>query len=467
MGEKVLNNYINKGKDLLKELGKKAARALLTNPYFYLVVAIIFVIIIITGTMVDVNAEASTPATEDGLASTSGSLWEQFLKFVLTNEGGTKTDDGKYYIVEDDSAGNPTIGHGLCLKSQDGYLHVDEFSAHEIDSKKLADDWLNNGTQGKVEVEICDAIWKEHLRILYEGIDGESGIKGQYKNLNLKEYQYYALVDVKYRRGNTDGFTDAYNSKWSSSDDKYGEDTSSESFSTDSLYSFFLDGWTDTGSGVYTRKKNQWLLFKYGYYAPIKEYWQETYGKYNVEFDGGINLYNSDGSVNLEKMEELNTYLTKTLLNTKYHDGNSEPQNGPFAKWWADNILSDFQCTWWANGRASQYLELTNSSVGNKYPTTTGHGKDYYNNNQWFKSSKTVPRVNSIISWSKGEYGHVAYVEAVDAKTGDIWISHAGGGNSWYGITKLTKSSGYAPAHSEGTWSGYTLNGFVYLDQPK
>ena len=93
--------------------------------------------------------------------------------------------------------------------------------------------------------------------------------------------------------------------------------------------------------------------------------------------------------------------------------------------------------------------------------------KDYYNNNQWFKSSKTVPRVNSIISWSKGKYGHVAYVEAVDAKTGDIWISHAGGGNSWYGITKLTKSSGYAPASLSGTWSGYTLNGFVYLDQPK
>lgn len=462
-------------KELLKGAGKNFADKYLKGIKLKIKIAgaiagaSLVLLVVIFGGGEASNASAEEAPSEENMNNVAGSSWEQFLEFVLTNEGGTKTDDGKYYIVEDDGAGYPTIGHGLCLKSSDGYLHVSDFKEYNIDSKKLADDWLAGGRNGKVEVEICDAIWEEHLRILYEGADGTSGIKGQYKNLNLKEYQYYALVDVKYRRGNTDGFTDAYNSKWSSSDDKYGKDTSSEGFSMDSLYSFFYDVGHSL-PGVITRKKNQWLLFKYGYYAPLKEYWQESYGgtgEYNSDFYGGIEIYNKDGSVNAEKMEELDTYLTKTLLNTKYHHNTSEQQSGPFAKWWTNNGLSNFQCTWWANGRASQYLESTNSSVGNKYPTTTGHGKDYYNNNQWFKSSKTEPRANSIISWSHGDYGHVAYVEAVDEKTGDIWISHAGGGDSWFGIAKLTKASGYAPAHATGTWEGYTLNGFVYLDQPK
>lgn len=185
---------------------------------------------------------------------------------------------------------------------------------------------------------------------------------------------------------------------------------------------------------------------------------------YSSDFYGEIAIYNSDGSVNPEKMEELDIYLTNNLLNTSHHFRNYENQSGPFAKWWTNNGLGEFQCTWWANGRASQYLELTNSSVGSKYPTTQGDGKDYYNYNQWFYSSKTEPRANSLISWNgntDSPHGHVAYVEAVDPITGDIWISHAGGGWSWFGIEKVTKASGYIP------WSGYTLNGFIYLDQPK
>ena len=216
-------------------------------------------------------ANAETVNNADGMSSTSSSSWEQFCKFVEMNEGGSKTSDGKYYIVEDDSAGNPTVGHGLCLKSHDGYLHVQEFSAHGVDSKKLADDWLAGNRDGKVEVSICDEIWSTYLRNIYEQIVAAN------QNLNLKEYQYYALTDVKYRRGNIKGFTEAYQKKWTSSEDKYGKDTSSEAFDNNSLYGFFLNGYTNTKSGIYKRKKNQWLLFKYGYYASLNEYWKEDY----------------------------------------------------------------------------------------------------------------------------------------------------------------------------------------------
>lgn len=192
------------------------------------------------------------------------------------------------------------------------------------------------------------------------------------------------------------------------------------------------------------------------------------YGKYNTDFYGGINIYNSDGSVNAEKMQELDTYLTRNLLNTTHHHRNSANQNGPYEKWWTNTGFQVFQCTWWANGRASQYLEL-NGTKYKAYPTKSGNGGDYYNvnaSNGYFNYGAT-PKRNSIISWSvPGDYGHVAYVEAVDAN-GDIWISHAGSGQSWFGVSKVTKASGYAPTSGNGPWSGYQCNGFIYLDEPK
>lgn len=210
---------------------------------------------------------ASSGGSSSGMQSASEDSWEQFLRFVLTNEGGTKTADGNYYIVEDDSVGNPTVGHGLCLKDiSDGiYLHVNEFAAYGIDSKALADAWLSGDRSGKVEVSICDTIWRENLENLY------NSISTQYPNLKI--YQQYALVDVKYRRGNTNGFQSAYDSKWTAADDKYGNYVESqEPYSTSSLYSFFNNGYTNTRSGVYRRKKDQWLLFKYGYYRALDEY---------------------------------------------------------------------------------------------------------------------------------------------------------------------------------------------------
>lgn len=191
-------------------------------------------------------------------------------------------------------------------------------------------------------------------------------------------------------------------------------------------------------------------------------------GEYNSDFYGGIEIYNNDGSVNSSKMDELERYLTN-MLNTCYHEHNNVQQSGPFPKWWTtnNNMLDKFQCTWWAKGRASQYLELTGNKY-KEYPRASdgfGNGGLWYTKNQqngWFNYGQT-PKKNSIISWkgiNGNPWGHVAYVEAVDTN-GDIWVSHAGGGNSWYGVQKLTASSNY--------YCGSTLsfNGFIYLDEPK
>ena len=88
-----------------------------------------------------------------------------------------------------------------------------------------------------------------------------------------------------------------------------------------------------------------------------------------------------------------------------------------------------------------------------------GDGGEYYKNNEWFKSGST-PKPNSIISWnfknSDGKWhGHVAYVEGVTSD--GIYISHAGSGETWYGVEKIGLD-GYI-------W-GHKPNGYIYLDEP-
>jgi hypothetical protein len=196
--------------------------------------------------------EAEAVTYYNSSVATSGTQWENFKRFVLANESGTKTSDGKYYIVEDDGLGNPTVGHGLCLysKADKTYPNKEAFNNNNINSEELAKKWLNGDSSGKVSVDICDKIWEERLRSIYYSL------VDAYSNLSLTIYQYYALTDVKYRRGNIDGFWEAYNEKWSENDNRYKEDTTVEEYSQDSLYSFFNNGFTNTSNRcVYKKTK--------------------------------------------------------------------------------------------------------------------------------------------------------------------------------------------------------------------
>lgn len=271
-GKQVINNGINKIKNAIKRK---------MMPYIIIAIVICFFFIIIAGMFAGEVEEAN--AAENGMQSASGSSWEQFLKYVETKEGGT--NDGTYYFVEDDGGGVPTIGHGLALYN-DGHGHQSELDAYGYNTVDLVNEYNSNGYvdskvghkicySAKVPIEVCDEIWSNHLKGLYESI------LSSYESYSLKEYQYYALTDVKYRRGTlgaykvTDGFSTDYENLWSDSDNKYGEyNESSESFSTSTLFNFFWDGGHSL-EGVNTRKKDQWVLFKYGYYRPLKEYWTE------------------------------------------------------------------------------------------------------------------------------------------------------------------------------------------------
>lgn len=62
------------------------------------------------------------------------------------------------------------------------------------------------------------------------------------------------------------------------------------------------------------------------------------------------------------------------------------------------------------------------------------------NANQWFNAAKnkglstgSEPRTDSIVCWSGGSYGHVAYIEYYDSASGTVYFTEA----NWRG-----KSSG-------------------------
>lgn len=377
------------------------------------------------------------------LVSASQSSLEQYVKFMHSWEG-IPPQEGDSYLVFDDGYGNLTIGWGICFYSKvDGYMKKEAFNKIGYDVTKLK-------VGDKILKTDIDNIEKQ---IVQNNITRVNGITN---GLNLTQYQKYALVDRMYQSGGISGFVDAYNQYWQEGEEKLGEDTSAEDYSH-GLARWFIG--TSTG-GVKNRRKAQWLIFKYGYYNRIDEYY--SLQGYNSDFSYGISLYDIDGRVSQTGINQLEEHLTKNVLHTTIHKKNYVNQQGPFEKWWQspENYLEKFQCTWWANGRASQYLELT-GIMPNGYPTESGNGGEYYSINRqngWFNYGSEA-KANSIISWSYGDWGHVAYVEAVDTN-GDIYVSHAGGGWSWYGIQKLTKNNNYL---LEGT----PCNGFIYLDEPK
>lgn len=155
-----------------------------------------------------------------------------------------------------------------------------------------------------------------------------------------------------------------------------------------------------------------------------------------------MNLYNADGSVNQDAIVKLNELLNNEV----------EYRNGKFMTSDEGNTLSYKQCTWWANARASQFL-------GENYPTLQGNGGDCYDinkKNNWFEYGD-VPKPNSIVTYQFGEYGHVAYVEAVDYVNGKIYISDADSGKAFRGVEELD---------IDGKWLGYLPQGYIYLDSP-
>lgn len=344
--------------------------------------------------------------------------------------------DGTKYIVESDPYGDKAVGYGVDIPS---HASIFKEAGYSIE------------TGAEIDKDFVDALETEAINSKMEVA------KSLASGLNLKGYQIHALVSRMYNCGEgvldwelgspAMNFVDSYNAYWKEEDDLFEEKNPDANFS----HSLFTQHMCKpvTGNGTYypgleRRRKSEWRLFQTGYYDTLDK-WYSGMGMGGVTTDA--------------EAKELQNYIETELIHTQVHTGGSY-QNGPFAKWWSSgyNLLQPFQCTWWANGRASMYLE-ENGSKYDKYPTQWGDGGDYYNVNKqngWFNYG-SEPKPNSIISWTQGgEYGHVAYVEGVTSD--GIYISEAGNGTDWYGVRKIPLDGSYG--------SSFTLNGYIYLDEP-
>lgn len=355
----------------------------------------------------------------------------QFKRWLRSKEGheGLSSDGTKYKVGL--VKGHRTVGYGIDL----------ETSGREAEIKALTG--MTEIKEGDfIDVEIIDAIEEDCIQNAIKTV--ESNTNG----LNLKEYQKYALASRVYNCGSAGAFTErngkkfveAYSDYWKDTDDEYGKSESSDMYNH-KLYTKYMS-LPDNGGTLTNRRKSEWILFKTGYFDSLGEYYVEA-NRYSIE---GINLYNTDGSVNKTELNKLEQQLT-TEVNTR---------SGKYM----NNGLQYKQCTWWTYSRASEYL-------GKPYPKqangTVGNGGQWYEVNKkngWFEYG-SEPRANSIICWnnkSAGAYGHVAYVEAVDTVNKKIYISHAGNGTDWYGIKEL---------NWDGYFDGAYPNGYIYLDSPK
>ena len=193
---------------------------------------------------------------------------------------------------------------------------------------------------------------------------------------------------------------------------------------------------------------------------PMQYFYQPTIGS-NAAF---MNILDQNG------------YVDEALKNQLIEQINSANNNvsGVVDKWHQApaNTKSVGECTWWAYGRGLQFCEQNGTLPPGGMAAGYGNGGDYYDRVQQegdFAVGST-PRAGSWVVWERvidpsgNYYGHVAFVEAVEAN-GDIWISESWH-NKWYshdgtGVV-VRKISGPNYVYS----ANYRLKGFVYLDSP-
>lgn len=93
---------------------------------------------------------------------------------------------------------------------------------------------------------------------------------------------------------------------------------------------------------------------------------------------------------------------------------------GQFGGWHLGSAAGN--CTWYVEGRLRQTAGVTGINTS-RLNGLTGHAKDWESRTAIFRMTST-PQVGAVAQWESGGYGHVAFVEQVNAD-GSIVISES------------------------------------------
>ena len=302
VGKEVADAAKDKAKQIVKNnaksIGKKIAGFLLKNPYFWMVAGVMFIIIIVVGTFIDIDEQAEDPT--DGMYSTSDDQWEQLIRFIGCMEGGTtkyKNDKGEdcYKVLSDGSNGYAVVG--LDTRYYSSYFESLGYS-------------MAPGALIPVDVVVPK---KEETikRDFYDPI--ESRCSG----LNLTQYQLFALTSRAFNCGVGGTFsynageevTSAYRKYWNQSrDDKYNK--SKEADLSHKLYTNSLSA-PVTSNGMYMaglerRRKEEFRLFQCGWY-----HWD---GMMDEKFIDASSSGGDSGNI-LQTAEKIHKYMEEHKYN--------------------------------------------------------------------------------------------------------------------------------------------------------
>lgn len=135
------------------------------------------------------------------------------------------------------------------------------------------------------------------------------------------------------------------------------------------------------------------------------------------------------------------------------------------------------QCVWYAKGRAQEIIATSNLPQNEKewrinaIYNTRGNGTDWNHNNSSLRGFKygNIPKPGSIVSWARGQYGHVGIIEDVDGNniilTDGQRKQYPPGsynwrnGPYWEDVEFFRRSFTF---NSLSTFAG-SLHGFIYL----
>lgn len=262
--------------------------------------------------------------TEINTTTSSMALLKEYIHYMEADSGGgpAKNADGTKYIIEDDGAGNPTVGYGVDIFNG-GFAPLFETAGYPT--------YIG----GEVDIEFVDALEEQEIQ---QDIDA---IKSATAGLNLKEYQINAMVSRAYNCGigtltatnnpgaigvrNGKNFVQAYNAYWNSETDDLFESKNSNANFNHKLYTEYMSK-PVTAKGVYyagleRRRESEWTLFQTGYYDFLDKW--HTEGGEIVEVAAQIHQYMEDNNYtycvyDCNEYEECHKFGKSHGLNTTF-----------------------------------------------------------------------------------------------------------------------------------------------------
>ena len=410
----------NVAKQVASKIALKIGAFIAANPWVLLIIggaAALFLLIIIFASLTD--EDSGTFSGEYGNASSScdtSSDEANLVTFIFSFEGETTScDNGNGYLAVSINDGAITAGHGVtnaAIGAATNFIEENNFQ-----------EYFNRNNNGVYYMNIGDCISKDVVdKISVYVIESNyastiDDISTKY-NITLAQYQKDAITSFNYNLG--PGYTEnlikayadgGYEGLWNE-------------------MSKYFKGYDDNGNlveydGLKKRRKAEFALFVTGDYTDQGLFYSRDLSNYNDYDSEGVMSREAVCSGASEDGLEVTpdgyiARLTRPLRSNGYFYDQSSSQQLAYTDY-------EGECSWYAGHRAKEILATMGiDKQWNSMPNGNAYCSVAEVNNGTFRKSTNVnePRVGALISWTGGEYGHVAVVERVNSD-GSIVISEA------------------------------------------